>query len=126
LSIALELISYPDILILDEPTTGLDSYSALKIVEVLKNLTQQGICVIATIHQPSSQIWEMLDRTLLLSAGRIIYEGLPDGAEDFFASFGKKLPDSYNPADFFMQNINADFDESIDIEKIANLWIKYN
>lgn len=76
LSIALELISYPDILILDEPTTGLDSFSALKIIEVLKKLTKQGICIIATIHQPSSQIWEMLDRMLLLSSGRIIYHGI--------------------------------------------------
>lgn len=44
----------------------------------------------------------MLDRTLLLSSGKIIYEGEPIGAENFFASFGKVLPANYNPADFFM------------------------
>ena len=86
LSIALELVSRPDILILDEPTSGLDSVSAYNILQVLKKLTEDNICVICTIHQPSSQIWAMLDKVLLLSDGHVCYFGDTQGAEDFFDS----------------------------------------
>lgn len=47
------------VLILDEPTSGLDSYNALALVKVLKTLSQEGITVLCTIHQPSSEIFEV-------------------------------------------------------------------
>jgi len=52
-SIAVELITDPKIVFLDEPTTGLDSYNAFEVVTLLENLSSQGIIIIFTIHQPS-------------------------------------------------------------------------
>ena len=62
LSVGLELISRPEILILDEPSSGLDSFAAEKVVETLKDLAKiEGITVILIIHQPSSRIFHLLD-----------------------------------------------------------------
>lgn len=49
-SIALELITDPSVLFLDEPTTGLDSKSALDVASVLKMLSENGRTIITTIH----------------------------------------------------------------------------
>jgi len=127
LSVALELISKPDILVLDEPTSGLDSVSAYRIVEVLKKLTEQGICVVCTLHQPSSQIWNMLDKVMLLSNGYTCYSGPPKGAQTFFESFGKALPSAnFNPADFFIFQINSDFDSSVNPAAIHEKYVKWD
>ena len=54
-SIAVELISDPKIIFLDEPTTGLDSRTAKKVIEILKYQThQKNRIIISTIHQPSN------------------------------------------------------------------------
>jgi ABC-type multidrug transport system ATPase subunit len=53
-SIGVELITNPSIIFLDEPTTGLDSTTALQVILLLKTLAKQGKTVISTIHQPSS------------------------------------------------------------------------
>lgn len=126
LSIALELVSKPDVLILDEPTSGLDSVSAYHIISVLRRLTEEGITVICTLHQPSSQIWELLNKVLLLSDGYDCYHGPPRGADHFFASIGKRVPSNYNPADYLITVINSDFDPDIDVKKIHESFIAWN
>lgn len=55
-SIGVELITNPSIIFLDEPTTGLDSTTALQVILLLKKLAKQGKTVISTIHQPSSEL----------------------------------------------------------------------
>ena len=51
--IGYELITDPNLILLDEPTSGLDSSTAIRIVEMLKKEAENGMTVIATIHQPS-------------------------------------------------------------------------
>lgn len=127
LSITLELISKPDILVLDEPTSGLDSVSAFRIIEVLKKLTEQGLCVVCTLHQPSSQIWNMLDKVMLLSKGYTCYSGPPHGAQVFFDSIGKMIPAAnFNPADFFIFQINSDFDSGINPIELHEKYIGWS
>ena len=63
-SIGTELIFNPSVLFLDEPTTGLDSYTALKLAELLNFLAKKkNRTIVATIHQPSSQIFNNFDKT---------------------------------------------------------------
>ena len=54
--------------------------------QVLKNLTQSGKTVICTIHQPSSEVFSLFDRILLMAEGRTAFLGPVDQALDFFAS----------------------------------------
>lgn len=75
LSIALELNAAVDVIVLDEPTSGLDTYSALLVMSILRNLAQQGMTVVCTIHQPSSEITAMFDNLILLCDGKVIYNG---------------------------------------------------
>jgi len=56
-SIGVELITNPSIIFLDEPTTGLDSTTALQVILLLKKLANQGKTVISTMHQPSSELF---------------------------------------------------------------------
>lgn len=75
LSIALEILTQPHLLLLDEPTTGLDNASALYVTQTLKAIALGGRSVISSIHQPSSEVFALLDDLLLLSDGETIYFG---------------------------------------------------
>lgn len=73
-SIGYEMISDPSCLFLDEPTSGLDSFTAFSIIHLLKEFAQTKRKTVAfTIHQPSSDIWHMLDKIMLMVDGRLIY-----------------------------------------------------
>lgn len=76
-SIGVELITNPSVIFLDEPTTGLDSETALNCISVLKHMAKEGRTIISTIHQPSSQIYSTFDELLLLVEGNIIFQGHP-------------------------------------------------
>jgi ABC-type multidrug transport system ATPase subunit len=60
---------------------------AANIAESMKNLAQKGKCIVCTIHQPSSEIFEMFDRLCLLAEGRLAYLGDLSHATDFFARY---------------------------------------
>ncbi|XP_069154909.1 ABC transporter G family member 11 isoform X1 [Solanum lycopersicum] len=74
-SIALEILMRPRLLFLDEPTSGLDSASAFFVTQTLRCLSRDGRTVIASIHQPSSEVFELFDRLYLLSGGKTVYFG---------------------------------------------------
>lgn len=75
-SICLELLTHPKILLLDEPTSGLDSAASYYVMNQIVKLTQQyGMTVLAAIHQPSSQVFGLLNSLCLLSLGKTIYFG---------------------------------------------------
>ena len=91
----------------DEPTSGLDSFMAMSIVESMKNLALNGKTIICTIHQPSSEIFEMFDKVCLISEGRLAYIGDRLKAISFFDSQGFKCPEDYNPADYFIKILSV-------------------
>lgn len=64
--------------------TGLDSFMALNVVQTLKNMAHAGKTVICTIHQPSSELFAMFDKLLLMAEGRIAFLGTPEAADIFF------------------------------------------
>jgi len=78
LNISLELIREPPILFLDEPTSGLSSRDSENILDLLKELALKGKLLFVVIHQPSSDIFKMFDRLVILdTGGYIIYNGNP-------------------------------------------------
>ncbi|MGE0088089.1 MAG: ATP-binding cassette domain-containing protein [Bacteroidales bacterium] len=87
LNIALELIREPAVLFLDEPTSGLSSRDSENILDLLKELTLKGKLVFVVIHQPSSGIFKMFDKLLILdNGGYLIYDGDPIDSIIYFKS----------------------------------------
>ena len=75
-SIGVELLSDPSILIFDEPTSGLDSCNALIITRLLADLAKnEKKLIIATIHQPSTLMFQAMDKLYLIKSGECIYSG---------------------------------------------------
>ncbi|KAK7066131.1 ATPase activity protein [Halocaridina rubra] len=105
LAFACEVLTDPPLLFCDEPTTGLDSFMAQNVIEVMRNLSSKGKTIISTIHQPSSEVFAMFDRVLLMAEGRTAFLGSTESALQFFEGMGRICPENYNPADFFVGNL---------------------
>lgn len=85
LNIALELIREPEVLFVDEPTSGLSSRDSENIMDLLKEMTFKGKLIFAVIHQPSSEIFKMFDRLILIDQGGFpIFDGNPIDAIVYF------------------------------------------
>jgi ABC transport system ATP-binding/permease protein len=85
LNIALELIREPSVLFVDEPTSGLSSRDSENIMDLLKELALKGRLVFVVIHQPSSDIFKLFDRMLLMDQeGHPVYYGDPVDAVVYF------------------------------------------
>lgn len=107
LSIAIEIINLPILLYLDEPTTGLDSFTSMEVMSAVRNLTNMNQAVtLCTIHQPSAELFELFDRLLLLANGRMLYFGPTSGVIDYFVSCPCPREFDYqvttNPADYII------------------------
>lgn len=85
-SLAIQLINKPSILYLDEPTTGLDSSSSMKLITLLKKLSSYGITIILSIHQPRVKITKLFDKICLLAkGGRLVFFGGLDESMSYFS-----------------------------------------
>lgn len=92
LNLGLELVREPSILFVDEPTSGLSSRDSANIIDLLKELTLNGKLVITIIHQPSSDIFKLFDKLLILDVGGYqIFYGHPLEALPYFSKNGKFL-----------------------------------
>lgn len=69
LNIALELLRQPAVLFLDEPTSGLSSRDSENVIDLLKELSLKGKLIFVVIHQPSSDIYKMFDKMLIMDTG---------------------------------------------------------
>jgi ABC-type multidrug transport system ATPase subunit len=63
-SIGCELILGPSLLLIDEPTTGLDAMTALESMQIVRGLAAEGKTIVITIHQPSFEILDCFDNIL--------------------------------------------------------------
>ena len=76
LTIARSLINEPEILLLDEPTTGLDPQARHVVWDRLFRLKQQGVTLVLTTHY-MDEAEQLCDRLVVMDAGRIVAEGSP-------------------------------------------------
>ncbi|EEY67301.1 ATP-binding Cassette (ABC) Superfamily [Phytophthora infestans T30-4] len=129
LSFATEILTNPSILFVDEPTSGLDSFMAETVTAQLQQIAREGRTVIATIHQPSSEMFTLFDQLYLLSDGSPVYQGKASESVDYFASMGYQCPPLMNPTDFFMRQLVV-MDKATDeggvarVERLKNEWRK--
>lgn len=92
LNIALELIREPSVLFLDEPTSGLSSGDSENMMDLLRELTLKGKLVVTVIHQPSSDIFKMFDKVILLDQGGcMIYFGNPVESLVYFKTLDSQI-----------------------------------
>ncbi|XP_022162902.1 protein scarlet-like [Myzus persicae] len=108
IALAVQLLNDPPILFCDEITTGLDSYSAAHIVNTLKGVARMGKIVICTIHQPASGVFGKFDEVILLSNGRLAYQGPVKMVHQLFQKFNYECPDMFNEADFVISILNSE------------------
>jgi len=74
LSLGVALMHHPELLLLDEPTLGLDVESALRVEEMVRELAREGKAILLTTHQ-LEVAQRLADRVVILERGRIVLEG---------------------------------------------------
>ncbi len=75
LGLALAIIHHPQLLILDEPTDGLDPLQKLEARRLLRTLGEEAIVLVST--HIIEEIPQLCERTIILNAGELIYDGAP-------------------------------------------------
>ncbi|XP_019171496.1 PREDICTED: ABC transporter G family member 11-like [Ipomoea nil] len=117
-SICLEILTRPKLLFLDEPTSGLDSAASYYVMSKIGRLARENRTVVASIHQPCTEVFSLFTSLCLLSSGRVVYFGPASAAIQFFETNGFPCPTLQNPSDHFLKTINKDFDnDDEDIEQ---------
>lgn len=108
LNIGLELLREPMVLYVDEPTSGLSSRDSENIMDLLKELSLRGKLIFVVIHQPSSDIFKMFDKLIILDVGGYpIYYGNPVEAVLYFRE-ATKLVDKHSGSCTECGNVNAE------------------
>ncbi|KAJ3061100.1 hypothetical protein HDU99_005673, partial [Rhizoclosmatium hyalinum] len=89
-NIATELVATPLALFLDEPTSGIDSTTALSMTTTLHTVTREcGVTVLAVLHQPGVALFNTFDDVIMLApGGRVVYFGEVKGAKRYFEGIG--------------------------------------
>ncbi|KAJ2080962.1 hypothetical protein H4R24_002679 [Coemansia sp. RSA 988] len=111
-SIGAELVTDPAMLVLDEPSSGLDSSSAEMVITLTKEMSRQrNLCTLITIHQPSAEMVAKFDKLILLAQGKLVFMGATTQAVPYFEQLGYPVTHS-NPANFFIDLMTIDFSSS--------------
>jgi ABC-type multidrug transport system ATPase subunit len=122
LNIAMEVIRKPEILFVDEPTSGLSSLDSENVMSLLKELSLQGTLLFVNIHQPSSEIFKLFDSILILDKGGYpIFYGNPIESILYFKQKGDRV-DKKEIACDYCGHINPDLIFEIVDEKQVNQY----
>ncbi|HEX4960500.1 MAG TPA: ATP-binding cassette domain-containing protein [Thermoanaerobaculia bacterium] len=103
-NVAMELLTDPPVLFLDEPTSGLSSEDALMVMQVLRELAREGRTILLTIHQPSREVFRLMDNLAVVSRdvksgdpARLVYYGPAYPEAIRFFNPGSELPAEPSP-----------------------------
>jgi len=103
LTIAIQITKQAQLLLADEPTTGLDSSTSFDIFRALRDVSRIAVPIVVSLLQPSFDLFCLFDNLLLLGNGRVAYFGKLELAVPYFESLGYYCPPHYNPADFLQE-----------------------
>lgn len=123
LSIAVSLIKKLELIFLDEPTSSLDAAAAAGIMDFISTITKQdNLVTVFTVHQPSTAIFNLFDRVMLLTMGRLAFVGAGNEIAAYLQSVGRPLPAQTNPAEFMLDIVNRDFNDETEVLRILDCW----
>ncbi|KAF7272001.1 ATP-binding cassette sub-family G member 8 [Rhynchophorus ferrugineus] len=115
LNVACHLLQDTDIVVLDQPTRGMDIFDTFFLVEYLRQWANGGAggnslgrIVILTLHPPTYEIFTMLSRILLVSAGRTMFSGRRRDMLPYFALVDYPCPNYKNPSDYYLDLVTLD------------------
>ena len=101
------------------------------VVKLLYDVSRLGKIVIASLHQPSSQLFKFFDKIFLLSDGVKVLYGTRQQALELFSQSGFPVPENYNPVDWFILNTKISYGRSREHEDrrkvmyFADMWHLY-
>jgi ABC-type multidrug transport system ATPase subunit/uncharacterized tellurite resistance protein B-like protein len=125
LNIALELIREPSVLFVDEPTSGLSSRDSENVMDLLRELSLKGKLIFVVIHQPSSDIYKMFDRMIILDTGGYqIYSGNPVEAVMYFKRLDAQVNSDVGEC-HVCGNVNPELIFNIIEAKVVDEYGKY-
>ncbi|CAL0326793.1 unnamed protein product [Lupinus luteus] len=128
-NVGLEMVMEPSLLILDEPTTGLDSASSSLLLKALRREALEGVNICMVLHQPSYTLFRMFDDIVFLAKGGLTaYHGPVKKVEEYFAGIGIPVPDRVNPPDHFIDILEGLVKPSSGVthEQLPVRWMLHN
>ncbi|KFM74661.1 ATP-binding cassette sub-family G member 8, partial [Stegodyphus mimosarum] len=108
LNVASQLLLDTDIVLLDQPTKGMDIFDTFFLVEYLRQWAARGRIVIMTIHPPTYEIFTMISRVAMISTGRMLYFGRRREMLSYFAYIDFPCPAYKNPSDYYLDLVTLD------------------
>ncbi|KAG6464036.1 hypothetical protein O3G_MSEX014230 [Manduca sexta] len=108
LNVACQLLLDMAVLILDQPTKEMDIFDTFFLVEYLRNWASSGRVVIMSLHPPTYEIFAMLTKVVLISAGRTMFSGYRRDMLPYFSSIDYPCPAFKNPSDYYLDLVTLD------------------
>ncbi|CAK9320086.1 unnamed protein product [Citrullus colocynthis] len=127
-NVGIEMVMEPSLLILDEPTTGLDSASSQLLLRALRREALEGVNICMVLHQPSYSLFKMFDDLILLAKGGLTaYHGSVKKVEEYFAGIGITVPERVNPPDHFIDILEGLVKpKGVTHEQLPVRWMLHN
>ena len=122
LMIARGLLNSPEILILDEPTTGLDPQARHLVWERLRTLKRSGVTLILTTHY-MDEAAQLCDELVIMHEGRVLVQGAPRDLVEEHTS--REVVEVFEPADELHADLDALSTVARSVEKLADRWLFY-
>jgi len=125
LTLGLALLKGAALLFLDEPTSGLDASATSSVMRFLDKMAHEaGMIAVATIHQPSTEVFMSFSSVMFMANGRVAYHGKPQQIQNHCGNIGFPLPEQTNPADHFINLVNSDFAGQEQVDRVVEQCVQ--
>jgi lipooligosaccharide transport system ATP-binding protein len=122
LMIARGLLNSPEILILDEPTTGLDPQARHLVWERLRTLKRSGVTLVLTTHY-MDEAAQLCDELVIMHDGKVLVQGPPRDLVERHTS--REVVEVFEPAPELHADLEALVPVARSVERLADRWLFY-